>query len=358
MKKLVSILLCCVLIITAAACQKPEVPPDAAELLDLGEKFLLELDYEQALVQFLKVIEVEPMNARAYLAAAEVYLAMGDEDKAIVILQQGLEATQNEEIVAMLAGLLEPNDFLQIEETGSLVAPTNFKFDNEQLNFYWNSEYARDDDRYRYCIAIVDEAGNIIRMYDTTGYDKNESRYCEYLPFVFGGIWENEYTYEVGMGNGKTPTIGHYSYKIVLYVYEIGSQWERFNYTACSTELSINVNVEPAIAITKAEVYKRVNDDRTEESLYLYGNFNAESHDLLATYDENSAYRSGSGGPRSFYDYEGFSRYYHDNGSKYITDQDFSNVVVSGNNISFSMTMPQIPPIAWQRTDIDPEPRP
>ena len=107
MKRLVSILLCCVLIITATACQKPEVPLTAAELLDLGEKYLLELDYEQALVQFLKVIEVEPMNARAYLAAAEAYLAMGDEEKAIAILQQGLEQIPtNQDIIKMLDGLL------------------------------------------------------------------------------------------------------------------------------------------------------------------------------------------------------------------------------------------------------------
>ncbi len=45
-----------------------------SELLSLGEKYLSELDYEQALVQFLKVVEIEPMNERAYLGAAEAYI--------------------------------------------------------------------------------------------------------------------------------------------------------------------------------------------------------------------------------------------------------------------------------------------
>ncbi len=48
--------------------------PSPAELLSLGEKYLSELDYEQALVQFLKVIEIEPMNERAYLGVQ--YLAV------------------------------------------------------------------------------------------------------------------------------------------------------------------------------------------------------------------------------------------------------------------------------------------
>ena len=110
MKKLISILLCCVLIITATACQKPDVPLTAAELLDLGEKYLLDLNYEQALVQFLKVIEVEPMNARAYLAAAEVYINIGDVDKAIAVLVQGASVVDDSGITARLEGLTVTED--------------------------------------------------------------------------------------------------------------------------------------------------------------------------------------------------------------------------------------------------------
>ena len=54
----------------------------ADELLNLGEKYLLELDYEQAIVQFTKLIEIEPKNARAYTRLAEAYIGMGNTDKA------------------------------------------------------------------------------------------------------------------------------------------------------------------------------------------------------------------------------------------------------------------------------------
>ena len=102
MKTLISILLCCVLLVGAAACQKPVPTQTAAELLDLGEKFLLELDYEQALVQFLKVIEIEPMNARAYIGAAEAYITLDRTDDAIAVLERGFAATGDAGIGAML----------------------------------------------------------------------------------------------------------------------------------------------------------------------------------------------------------------------------------------------------------------
>lgn len=109
MKKATSLLLCAVIILAlVVACAKPVAPLTASELLDLGEKFLIELNYEQAIVHFLAVIEVEPMNARAYIGAAEAYLGVGDTDAAVAILQQGLASTGDAAIAAMLASLTEP----------------------------------------------------------------------------------------------------------------------------------------------------------------------------------------------------------------------------------------------------------
>ena len=79
-----------------------EIAESPQTLLDLGEQYLLELDYEQALVQFLRVIEIEPMNARAYIGAAESYIGLGDTDNAIAILEQGYEQTSDSEIKRIL----------------------------------------------------------------------------------------------------------------------------------------------------------------------------------------------------------------------------------------------------------------
>jgi len=88
-----------------AAALNRAAPVSVDELLSLGEKYLLDLDYEQALAQFLIVIEIEPMNERAYIGAAEAYIGIGDTENATAILEQGFAATGNAGISVMLESL-------------------------------------------------------------------------------------------------------------------------------------------------------------------------------------------------------------------------------------------------------------
>ena len=111
MKRITTIILCAVISIALiTACSKPQQPLSAAELLDLGEKYLLELNYEQALVQFLKVIEVKPMNPRGYIGAAEAYVSLGRIDDAIDILRHGYDITGDENILSMLNELFAEDE--------------------------------------------------------------------------------------------------------------------------------------------------------------------------------------------------------------------------------------------------------
>ena len=93
MKRILSILLCSLLLLQLlSSCSRPAIAPMIADdYLSLGEKFLLELNYEHALVQFLGAIEIDPMNPRGYTGAAEAYAGMELYDRAMGILQQGLE---------------------------------------------------------------------------------------------------------------------------------------------------------------------------------------------------------------------------------------------------------------------------
>ena len=59
--------------------------------LSLGERFLTELEYEQALFHFLALIEIEPMNAQGYIGAAQAHLGLGQIDDAIAVLLKALE---------------------------------------------------------------------------------------------------------------------------------------------------------------------------------------------------------------------------------------------------------------------------
>lgn len=78
-----------------------------AELLDLGNKYLTEQDYEEAIVAFQEIIEIDPKCEEAYRGLANVYIAMGDYESAIDILQQGIEQTGAEELAAYLEEIKE-----------------------------------------------------------------------------------------------------------------------------------------------------------------------------------------------------------------------------------------------------------
>ena len=72
MKKLCTCALAAALLLSAAACGTPSAIPNPP--LVLGEKYLADLDYEQALLQFDQAIVIEPKNPRGYLGKADALL--------------------------------------------------------------------------------------------------------------------------------------------------------------------------------------------------------------------------------------------------------------------------------------------
>jgi tetratricopeptide (TPR) repeat protein len=66
-----------------------------ATRLSIGEKYLAELNYEQATAALEHVITVEPNNTEAYLALAKAYRYMGDIDTARETLESGYGATNS-----------------------------------------------------------------------------------------------------------------------------------------------------------------------------------------------------------------------------------------------------------------------
>ena len=103
-KRITNILTVFLILVLLAACSTGS-KASLAELLDLGEKYLLELNYEQAVVQFLKVIEVEPMNPRGYTGVAEAYMGLDQTENAIDALKLGFQRTGDNNIKDMLKEL-------------------------------------------------------------------------------------------------------------------------------------------------------------------------------------------------------------------------------------------------------------
>ena len=75
--------------------------------LQLADRYLSEQNYEQAIIEFEKVLEIEPMNVDAYLGLAEAYMALGQTDKAVRILEEGIEKTDNDRLKDKLEEIRE-----------------------------------------------------------------------------------------------------------------------------------------------------------------------------------------------------------------------------------------------------------
>lgn len=88
--------------------------------LELGEKYLSELKYEDAMLAFTEVIQVEPNNMTATLGIADSYLGLNEEEKAVEILEQGIgtikQVNTTENIV------LEDSDEIYIRRADILIA--------------------------------------------------------------------------------------------------------------------------------------------------------------------------------------------------------------------------------------------
>ncbi len=93
-------------IIAVLSIPKESAPQTADEFLNAGNKYLIELSYDKAVIEFNKAIEIEPRNADAYIGLAEAYLGMSEEDKAIETLELGYENTGDERIRERLEELL------------------------------------------------------------------------------------------------------------------------------------------------------------------------------------------------------------------------------------------------------------
>lgn len=70
--------------------------------LNLGQRYLSEMNYEEAVVAFNQAIEINPRNADAYLGLADAYLGLGDEEAAFAALKKGYEATGDERLKARI----------------------------------------------------------------------------------------------------------------------------------------------------------------------------------------------------------------------------------------------------------------
>ena len=83
--KMTICMVCMMLLLTG--CQK-SAEEQLQEQLELGQNYLLEMEYDEARIAFENAIQINPKNMEAYKGLAEVYVAQEEYEKALNILDE------------------------------------------------------------------------------------------------------------------------------------------------------------------------------------------------------------------------------------------------------------------------------
>lgn len=102
MKKKIGMIAAIVILILAAflapVIKQRNMQKRFEEQMDLGNRYLLEQNYEAAIVAFGKAIEIDPRQAESYRKMAEAYVGLGDYENAVLTLEKGYEFTGEESL--------------------------------------------------------------------------------------------------------------------------------------------------------------------------------------------------------------------------------------------------------------------
>ena len=108
-----------------------------ADQLELGRKYLTEMNYSEAIAAFTEAIRLNPDDIEAYLGRAEAYAAMGEYEKALADYDTVLEKTGDDpytqaQAYAGRAGVDEQADQPEDAERDYTAALTRLEKDTDQ----------------------------------------------------------------------------------------------------------------------------------------------------------------------------------------------------------------------------------
>lgn len=120
----VAVIAIALIVVLAIVVPKYAEASKVTEQLNLGDKYLSELDYEQAAVAYQTVIEINPKNVDAYLALVEVYVAQKDYDKAIDVLEDAADELSGDAKDKVKNRLKEVKKLKKQAEAAAMPVPT------------------------------------------------------------------------------------------------------------------------------------------------------------------------------------------------------------------------------------------
>ena len=188
MKKSVTLLIFIFVLMLLSGCKSKATR--VQEQLDLGSKYMAELDYESAIVALNKAIKIDPKNVDAYKMLAEVYEKSGRLDDARATLEKvlnldDLSSDNEDEINNRIKNL----DFLVAisKLPGEYDEPTALELSNTGSNDIYYSIDTKDsrlvatDMKYTSPILLDEDGSYVVKAYtvDSSGnkHDSTEVKY-------------------------------------------------------------------------------------------------------------------------------------------------------------------------------------
>lgn len=199
---------CAIILIFLAACTQgaPSGSGSAStgalswqEQYDLGIRYLLEGNYEEALIAFTAAIEIDPKQADAYIGLANAYVSMGDIEMAIQMLSDGIESASD---IDHIQGLLDSLTQQYKEETQSRFnAYGDLKF--EERGNYWPFEgFSTEEQQFIISVTEAATSDNAEALENLLGFTFSTER-TEYT------IW-NDYKISIHASNTEETKDGEY----------------------------------------------------------------------------------------------------------------------------------------------------
>lgn len=184
--------------------------------LDLGQKYLEEMKYEEAVVAFNNAIEIDPMSVDAYLGLVEVYIRTGDFETALSYAQKGYDLTGDERL----------KEKIDMIESGNITASNGWVMKKSQYDhgeLMWYETYIYDLQGRKKITTLYNGANQLVGtgdwQYDEQGNALVSYGWSSYTPddplSVRMAKWEHQYDAE-----GRMLSLRRYDLTGVLQVFK------------------------------------------------------------------------------------------------------------------------------------------
>ena len=187
------------------------------EQLDLGEKYISELDYEQAIVAYEMAIDIEPLCVEAYLGLIDAYVGKEDYDKALEYAGIGYEKTQDQRLSEQITAIANSEEYAncRLEKEAESLGLQVMEVGEEQLAEYYaytggviittsNGLYGAMNsageiivpNEYTECEQVANDEGHFILTKDDIYYVFDCDGKVVYSVPVYAQEFEGDWTYE------------------------------------------------------------------------------------------------------------------------------------------------------------------